>query len=136
MCASIFNLLPCYVRDCLSRCPVYVLLVFGEEVVNQLLHLLHVPIVDGCPCILYDLVDLSWVCCVSARLVWCVRVRWTLDGLHGLCVLLFDGSVDRCLAVGALEPPRRCLSSLLMKVLVLPLKPLLVLLMLPGELYL
>ena len=66
-------------------------LVLEEEVVDKLLHLLDIAIVDGCPSFLYDLVNLGWVCGVGARLVWLVRVCWSLDGLHGLGVLLLNG---------------------------------------------
>ena len=99
-----------------------------EEVIHELLHLLDIPIIDGSPGILYDPVDLPWVCGVSAWLVWCVWVRWSLDGLHGLCVLLFDGSVDMSLAVGAMESVSRGMPGLLIQLLILSLKALLVLL--------
>ena len=80
-----------------------VLLVFEEKVIHQLLHLMGIAIVDGCPCFLYDLVDLNSVGSVSAWLVGCVGVGWSLDCLHWLCALLFDNPVDGCLCLWPLE---------------------------------
>ena len=109
MCAGILDVFPCYVRDCCSRCSVDVLVVLQEKLIYKMLHVLDVPIVYGGPSILYDLINFSWVCGEGARLFGCVWVRWSLYGLHGLGVLLFDCSVDVCLAVVAMEPGRRCL---------------------------
>ena len=128
MCAGILDLFPGYVWDSGSRCLVDVLVVFLEEVIHQLLHLLNIPIVNGGPGILDNLIDLPWVCGVGAWLVWCVWVGGSLDGLHGLCVLLLDGSIDVGLAVGTVEPGCSSLLGLFAQLLVLSLKELLVLL--------
>ena len=79
------------------------LMVFQKEVIHELLHLLDIPIVDGNPCLLYDLVYLDRISCVSARLVRSVRVCWSLYRLHGLCVLLFDNPADGSLSLCAME---------------------------------
>ena len=119
MCAGIFDFFPGDVWD--SRCwsSVDVVLILLEESINKMLHVLGIPIVNGGPCILYDLINFVGVCGVRTWLVWCVWVWRSLYGLHGLGVLLFDCSVDVCLAVIAMEPGRRCLLGLLAYLLVL-----------------
>ena len=112
------------------------LVVLQEEVVNQLLHVCNIPIVYGIPSLLNDGIDFKRVGCVSAWLVGCGWIGWSLYGLHGLCVLLLDGSVDVGLAVGTMEPGCCSLLGLLAKLLVLSLKEFLVLLVQSGELYL
>ena len=113
-----------------------VLLVLEEKVVHQLLHLMSIAIVDGCPCFLYDPVDLYRVGGVSTRLVGCGGVCWSLDCLHWLCVLLFDDPVDGCLCFGSCELGCRGLFCMLGKLLVLSLEVVLVLFVEPTELYL
>ena len=128
MCAGILDLFPGYVWDNGSSCSVDVLVVLLEEVIHKLLHLLDIPIVDGSPCLLDNPIDLSRVGGVGARLVRGVWVRWSLYGLHGLCVLLLNGSVDVGLAMGAMESGSCGLLGSLAKLLVLSLDELLVLL--------
>ena len=93
--AGILDLFPSDVGDCGGGSCVDVLLVFVEKVINKLLHLMSIAIVNGCPCFLYDLVDLNRVGGEGAWCVGCSWVCWSLDGLHGLGMLLLDHSVDR-----------------------------------------
>ena len=136
MSAGMLDLLPGYVGNSGGRGCVDVLVILEEKVIDQLLHVCSIPIVNGCPCLLDDRINLKRVSGVWAWLVGCVWMGWALDCLHGLCALLLDGFVDGGLASLALVCGYRGLLGLLVEMLSLLGKVICVLLVEPCELYL
>ena len=90
--ASMLHLMPGDVWHSGWWCGKDVGLVFGEEMVNHLLYVICVAMVNGLPCLLYDVVHFNRVCGVSPA--WLPSSLWSLYGLQGLGELLLSTSVD------------------------------------------